>query len=83
MEFYKTLVGPHELLPCAILVVMLWEDGLGWERMSRRFTWMLPGMESFSCWGRLNRLGLFTLEQRSLSEDLAEVYTIIPEVPFL
>ena len=45
--------------------------------MQKRFTRMLPGLDGLSYKGRLDRLGLFSLERRRLSVDLIEVYKIM------
>ena len=45
------------------------------ERVQKRFTRMLPGMERYE--ERLEKLGLFSLERRRLRGDLIEVYQIM------
>ena len=47
------------------------------ERVQKRFTRMLPGMEGISYEERLEKLGLFSLERRRLRGDLIEVYKIM------
>jgi len=47
------------------------------ERVPRRFTRMLPGMEGRSCEERLRDLRLFSLERRRLRGDSTEVYKMI------
>ena len=47
------------------------------KEVQKRFTRMLPGMESISYEERLNKLGLFSLERRRLRGDLIEVYEIM------
>lgn len=46
------------------------------ERRQGRFTKLLSGLESYGYEDRLTRLGLFSLEQRRMSGDLAEVNNI-------
>ena len=45
--------------------------------MQKRFTRMLPGLDSLSYKERLDRLGLFSLVRRRLRGDLIEVYKIM------
>ena len=47
------------------------------ERVQKRFTRMLPGLEGVGYEERLNKLGLFSLERRRLRGDLIEVYKIM------
>ena len=47
------------------------------DRVQKRFTRMLPGMEGISYEVRLSKLGLFSLERRRLRGDLIEVYKIM------
>jgi len=47
------------------------------ERVQRRFTRMLPGIESVGSEERLNKLGLFSLERQRLRGDLIEVHKIM------
>eukprot|EP00061_Rhincodon_typus_P007136 g28500.t1 len=50
-----------------------WKDVIALEGVQRRFTRMLPRMEYFSDEERLDKLRLFSLEQRRLRGDLIEV----------
>ena len=47
------------------------------ERVQKRFTRMLPGMEGISYEERLEKLGLFSLERLRLRDDLIEIYKIM------
>ena len=74
MELYRALVRP-QLEYCA----QVWsphyrKDVVALDRVQWRFTRMLPGMEHLSYEERLDRLGLFSLEQRRLRGELIEVY---------
>ena len=73
MQLYGALVRPH---------LQFWsphfrKDVEALERVQRRFTRMLPGMESRSYEERLRVLGLFSLERRRVRGDLIEVYKMI------
>ena len=70
---YKTLVRP-QWENC----VQFWSpyyrrDIIKLERMQKRFTSMLLGLDGLSYKERLDKLGLFSLERRRLSGDLIEV----------
>eukprot|EP00061_Rhincodon_typus_P009343 g32774.t1 len=50
------------------------KDVVALERVQKRFTRMLLGMEGISCEERLEKLGLFSMEQRRLRGDPIEIY---------
>ena len=80
LQLYKTLVRPY-LEYC----VQFWsphyrKDVEALERVQKRFTRMLPGLEGMSYKERLDKLGLFSLERRRLRGDLIEVYKIMRDI---
>ena len=50
------------------------------ERVQKRFTRMMPGMEGISYEERLSKLGLFSLVRQRLRGDLIEVYKIMRSI---
>ena len=77
LKLYKTLVRPH-LEYC----VQFWspyyrKDIIKLERVQKRFTRMLPGLDGLSYKERLDRLGLFSLRRRRLRGELMEAYKIM------
>eukprot|EP00061_Rhincodon_typus_P009495 g33052.t1 len=50
------------------------------DRVQKRFTRMLPGLESMSYREKLDRLGLFSLDSKRLRGDLIEVYKIMRSI---
>ena len=77
LQLYKTLVRPH-LEYCVHLWSLHYQKDMeALERVQRRFTRMLPGLEGVGYEERLNKLRLFSLERWRLRGDLIEVYKIM------
>ena len=77
LKLYKTLGRPH-----VEYCVQFWSpsykmDIIKLERVQKRFTRMLPGLDGLSYKERLDRLRRFFLERRRLRGDLIEVYKIM------
>eukprot|EP00061_Rhincodon_typus_P017557 g46295.t1 len=53
------------------------KDIIKLERVLKKYTRMLPGMEILNYKEGLNRLGLLTLEHRRLIGDIIQVYKIM------
>ena len=62
LQLYRTLVRPHLGYSVPFWSPHYQEDVEALERVQKRFTRMLPGMEGISYEERLEKLGLFSLE---------------------
>ena len=77
LTLYKALVRPHLEYCVQFWSLYYRKDIIKLERVHKRFTRMLPGLDGLSYKERLDRLGLFSLERRRLRGDLVEVYKIM------
>eukprot|EP00061_Rhincodon_typus_P012874 g38893.t1 len=77
LQLYETLVRPH-LKYCNWFWLPHYRKNVeALERLQKRFTRMLPSLEGMNYKERLEKLRLFSLEQRTLTGDLIEVYKIM------
>ena len=77
LKLYKTLVRPHLEYRVQFWSPYYRKDIIKLERVQKRFTRMLPGLDGLSYKKRLDRMGLFSLEHRGLRGDLIAVYKIM------
>ena len=74
---YKTMVRPHLEYAVSAWSPQYKLDKVLLERIQHRFTRMIPGLSKLSYGERLQRLGLWTLEERRNRADLIEVFRIL------
>ena len=73
---YKSLVRPHLEYSISQCSPYYSKDKVLIEKIQRRFTKMIPSLRNLPCETRLQKLGLWTLENRHVRADLIEVYKI-------
>jgi len=76
LKLYKTLVPPHVEYSVSAWSPYYVKDKTLLERIQHRFTRMVPGLKSLPYEERLDRLGIWTLEERRNRADLLQVFKL-------
>ena len=79
-NLYKSYVRPHLEFAVQAWSPHLKKDKRTLEKVQRRATRQIPGMEGLSYQERLERTGLYSLECRRLRGDLIETFKILKEL---
>jgi len=77
LSLYKSVVRPHLEYCSPAWSPYYKKDKDLLEKIQHRFTRMLPELRNLQYSERLNKLGLWTLEERRNRADLIEVYKIL------
>ena len=74
INLYKTLIRPHVEYCVSAWTPHYAKDKKTLERIQHRFTKLIPGLQRLTYAERLEKLGLWTLEERRNRADLIEVF---------
>ena len=74
LNLYKTLVRPHVEYCVSAWSLHYVKDKNTLERIQHRFTKLIPGLLQLTYAERIEKLGLWTLEERRNRADLIEVF---------
>ena len=77
LPLYKSIVRPHLEYCSAVWSPQCVKDKYLLERVQHRFSRMFPELKSLPYEQRLNKLGLWTLEERRNRADLFEIFKLI------
>ena len=76
LRLYKSLVHPHDDYCSSAWLPHYVKDKIQVEKVQRRFTKMIPGVQNHSYKSRLKKLHLWSLEERRNRSDIIEVFTM-------